>query len=297
MSGDRRETPDIRLIALDLDGTLLDEDHATVPERNIRALRAAEERGAAPAIASGRVWALLTDVAAQVGAVRYAICSNGASVLDTRTGAWIYRRGLPQNQANALFVLLRARRLPFEVYCEGKNFVERGLLDLVRTCARAVTPEFLNTFERHTEVADCLDEALAGMTVEKIHVFHVPPEEREEVLARMKETGPLSVSCSFRQNLELAAEGVNKGEALRALCAALGLDRDQVMAFGDAGNDLEMLSWAGWSFAMANASEEAKAAARFRTLSNREGGVGAALERWFPGNGEKDLVNGAPVVL
>ena len=68
---------------------------------------------------------------------------------------------------------------------------------------------------------------------------------------------------------------------MQALSARLGLGPEQVMAFGDAGNDLEMLAWAGWSFAMANASVEAKKAARYETGSNAEGGVGMAVERWL----------------
>ena len=64
---------DIRLICLDMDGTLLDDDHATVSARNIRALRAASEQGAAVAIASGRGWSLLREVADQVEVVRYAV--------------------------------------------------------------------------------------------------------------------------------------------------------------------------------------------------------------------------------
>ena len=86
---------------------------------------------------------------------------------------------------------------------------------------------------------------------------------------------------SFAENLEFTAAGVNKGTAVQALSARLGLGPEQVMAFGDAGNDLEMLAWAGWSFAMANASAEAKKAARYETGSNAEGGVGMAVERWL----------------
>ena len=82
---------DIRLICLDMDGTLLDDDHATVPARNVRALRAAAARGAAVAIASGRAWSLLREAADQVGAVRYAVQSNGAAVLDVETGEGLYR--------------------------------------------------------------------------------------------------------------------------------------------------------------------------------------------------------------
>ena len=87
---------DIRLICLDMDGTLLDDDHATVPARNIRALRAASEQGAAVAIASGRGWSLLREVADQVEVVRYAVLSNGAAVLDVATGEWLYRNCLEE---------------------------------------------------------------------------------------------------------------------------------------------------------------------------------------------------------
>ena len=77
---------DIRLICLDMDGTLLDDDHATVPPRNVAALRAASEQGAAVAIASGRAWSLLRAVDAQIGVTRYAVLSNGAAVLDVAAG-------------------------------------------------------------------------------------------------------------------------------------------------------------------------------------------------------------------
>ena len=89
------------------------------------------------------------------------------------------------------------------------------------------------------------------------------------------------VTTSFGENMELTAPGVNKGSAVQALCARLGLGPDQVMAFGDAGNDLELLGWAGWSFAMGNASDEAKAVAHYTTGTNREGGVGMAVEQYL----------------
>ena len=104
-------------MCLDIDGTLLGADHATVPERNVRALRAASERGAAVAIASGRPWSLLQEVAEQVGVVRYAVLSNGAAVLDAETGEWLYRNCLTEELRHRLLTLLLEERLPFEVYC------------------------------------------------------------------------------------------------------------------------------------------------------------------------------------
>ena len=270
---------DIRLICLDIDGTLLGADHATVPERNVRALRAASERGAAVAIASGRPWSLLQEVAEQVGVVRYAVLSNGAAVLDAETGEWLYRNCLTEELRHRLLTLLLEERLPFEVYCEGKNYVQRDRLSSVLDCA--FSQEFRTVLATHTTLPEDLDAALTGCPVEKIHIFRVPEDRRAGLLERALACGPLTAVTSFPGNLEFTAPGVSKGAAVQGLCARRGWSAEQVMAFGDAGNDLELLSWARWSFAMANATEEAKAAAHFVTGSNAEGGVGMAVEQYL----------------
>ena len=145
----------------------------------------------------------------------------------------------------------------------------------------ALSPEFAQVLRTCSHFPEDLNAALEGKAVEKIHIFHVPPERRQELLDAVEACGPLAVTTSFGDNMELTAPGVTKGSAVQALCARLGLGPDQVMAFGDAGNDLELLSWASWSFAMANASDEAKAAARYITGTNREGGVGMAVEQYL----------------
>lgn len=270
---------DIRLICLDMDGTLLDDDHATVPPRNVAALRAASERGAAVAIASGRAWALLQGVHAQIGVTRYAVLSNGAAVLDVASGEWLYRRPMDPAARRTILALLLDWGLPFEVYCEGENYIQHDRTEQV--VSSALSPEFSQVLRTCSHFPEDLNAALEGKDVEKIHIFHVPPERRKELLDAVAACGPLAVTTSFGENMELTAPGVNKGSAVQALCARLGLAPEQVMAFGDAGNDLELLRWAGWSFAMGNASDEAKAAARYVTGSNTEAGVAMAVERYF----------------
>lgn len=270
---------EIRLICLDMDGTLLDDDHATVPPRNVAALRAASERGAAVAIASGRAWALLQGVHAQIGVTRYAVLSNGAAVLDIASGEWIYRRPMDPSARRTILTLLLDWGLPFEVYCEGENYIQHDRTEQV--VSSALSPEFSQVLRTCSHFPEDLNAALEGKDVEKIHIFHVPPERRQELLDAVAACGPLAVTTSFGENMELTAPGVNKGSAVQALCARLGLAPEQVMAFGDAGNDLELLRWAGWSFAMGNASDEAKAAARYVTGSNTEAGVAMAVERYF----------------
>ena len=270
---------DIRLICLDMDGTLLDDDHVTVPARNVTALRAASERGAAVAIASGRAWSLLQGVHAQIGVTRDAVLSNGAAVLDVATGEWIYRRPMDPAARRTILTLLLDWGLPFEVYCEGENYIQADRTEQV--VGSALSPEFAQVLRSVSHFPEDLNAALEGKAVEKIHIFRVPPERRQELLDVVEDCGPLAVTTSFGENMELTAPGVNKGSAVQALCEKLGLEPDQVMAFGDAGNDLELLAWAGWSFAMANASAEARATARYLTSTNREGGVGMAVEQYL----------------
>ena len=270
---------DIRLICLDMDGTLLDDDHATVPQRNVSALRAAAERGAATVISSGRAWDLLQEVDVQLGVTKYAVLSNGAAVLDVTSGEWIYRSCLPDQARVPLIDLLLEWGLPFEVYCQGKNYIQLDRKEQVLSCA--FTPQFQRILANYSQFPAYMNDALPAGTVEKIHVFYVPPERRQELVERALGWGPLSVTTSFQDNMEFTAPGVNKGTAVQALCARLGLGPEQVMAFGDAGNDLELLRWAKWSFAMANATEDAKQAARYVAGSNHEAGVGMAIEQYL----------------
>ena len=270
---------DIRLICLDMDGTLLADDHATVPARNIRALKAAAEKGAAVAIASGRAWDLLREVDTQLGVTRYAVLSNGAAVLDVANREWIYRNCLPDQARVPLVALLLDWGLPFEIYCQGKNYIQADRK--AEVLSRAFTPQFRRILAEYSQFPEHMNEALPAGTVEKIHVFYVPPERRRELEETALGWGPLSITSSFQNNMEFTAPGVNKGTAVQALCRKLGLGPEQVMAFGDAGNDLELLRWAGWSFAMTNASEPAKRAARYLTASNGEAGVAQGVERYF----------------
>lgn len=268
---------DIRLIALDLDGTLLDDDHVTIPRRNVDALRTAHDRGVKIALASGRSWSLLAGAVEQLGCVDYGLCANGALVLEGATGRVLHSHAMPNAQALAIIDILQAEGIPFEVYCQGKNYVR--LADKVQV-RHNNPPSYVEFFEQVTTYPADLAQALAGREVEKFNCFAVPPAKRGGIEAAVRATGPVEVVSSFGLNMEFAMGGATKGEGLRALCAHLGLVPEQVMAFGDAGNDLEMLDFAGWSFAMANGTAEAKAHARHLAPANSEAGVGQMVEKY-----------------
>lgn len=273
----------IKLIALDMDGTLLDDDHATVPARNLAALRAASARGIKIAIASGRTWCLVEEVARELGCVDYAVLANGAAIRDVRTGECIYRQGLGAEQTREIIRVLRARDVPFEVYQNGVSYMD-GSCGVERARAAAVvSPAFAKVLFAHMVFSDDLEGTLAGDVAEKFNIFHVEPGEREALLRAIAAAGPMACANSTASNLEITAPGADKGTALAFLCGRLGIAPEEVMAFGDADNDLGMLSWAGRSFAMANGTDAAKAAAKAVTGANYEAGVADGVERFALG--------------
>ena len=143
----------------------------------------------------------------------------------------------------------------------------------------SLPPAFIERLIARLTIVDDLEESLAGQTIEKVNVFSMPEENYEPLLAALHQTGLFEVSSAIIGNMEVNARGVEKGAGLKRLCTELHIEPENVMAFGDATNDLGMLRWAKWSFAMENAHEQAKSAARYKTASNEEDGVAQAIER------------------
>ena len=113
----------VRLIATDLDGTLLDDDHVSVPQRSLAALREASAQGISVAVASGRPWCFVQKLVEEMGCVDYALLCNGASVLDVRSRTWISQGGLEEPVWRAVLSLLRTGHFPFFVYSEGGAYL------------------------------------------------------------------------------------------------------------------------------------------------------------------------------
>lgn len=272
---------EIQLITMDMDGTTFQDDHVTIPPRNITALRAAAERGIAVAITTGRAWSQVQEAAEQLGCISWAVTANGASALDLTQGEWLWHTGIPAEQRRAMTTLLLERGLPFEVYAQGDSYIQQERAEQV--IASSPSPEYGEVLRRRCRFVADLNAALEERPTEKIHIFSVPAGQRAALVEELRTLGPVDVDSAFGANMELIAPGVNKAAAVAELCRRLNLGPEQVMAFGDAGNDEALLRWAGWSFAVANASEGAKGAAKYLTASNEAGGVGLAVERYVLG--------------
>ncbi len=268
----------IELIALDLDGTLLMPDHSTVSHGNISAIKAAAASGVKVVISTGRTYAVLTGILKQVTCATHAIMANGATAMDLRSKDIIFSDGIKEEIWAPIYKELIYEDAQFEVYFKGQSLIERDRLENFKS---PLAPEdFAMDLRQYITPVDGLFEHLSGNRIEKFHVLCVPEGKYDRMYEKFSSNPDLKITCSMPGNFEINSSATNKGVGLRKLCEALGIDRECVMAIGDAGNDVEMLNWAGCSVAMENATDEARAAAKYITASNNEDGVARAIEKY-----------------
>jgi HAD superfamily hydrolase (TIGR01484 family) len=263
----------IRLVASDLDGTLLRADE-TVSERTRRAVAAARDAGITVVLVSGRPPRSIGPLAERVGVGGVAICANGAVIWDLDRGTMVDSSPLAAEVATRLVHALR-QAIPgarFAVELEGGFGREPGWSDGLQP----VRPDALE--------ADAL-ELITG-PVTKLLVRH-PDLEFAEVAERARRAvGDDAVATwAGLRVVEISAAGVTKAFALERLCRRLGIDAAEVVAVGDMPNDLAMLAWAGTGVAVANATPEVLEAADEVTAANTDDGVALLLERILAADG------------
>lgn len=270
-----------RLIAFDLDGTLLD-DNKKIPEENVKALERAAERGLLLVPATGRIMPGLPEELLRLPFLRYFICSNGAGVYDRQEDSVLYKEEIPA--ALALRVIEYMDTLPviYDCYQYDKGWVTAGMYDRAEEYF-ADQPFMLELFYRLRRKVDSLPETLRqrgdGIQKLQMHFRTRDLDEKQRQLHILPTLFPeLAVTTSVRNNIELNSREADKGKALAALCESLAISISETIAFGDGANDIGLLKAAGLGIAMGNADAQVKAAADRVTASNQEAGVAKALK-------------------
>lgn len=269
----------IKIIALDLDGTLMSADHLTVSEANRTAIKQAHENGVKIAISTGRTIAIMGDVCEQVPEVDYVMYSNGAGVMDRRTGKNIYTNFMSREFCGGVLDYLNTMPAFFEVYVDGKSYAQENKAEFF--IDDALPKEFVESLIGKMEICSDVKSAVSGRDIEKITVYSKIPEAFDELWEHFSAmSGKIYLASSIAGNMEITRAGVDKGSALDGMCKALGISPDETMAFGDAGNDCPMLEYSKYSFAMENGSDECKASAKYITKSNINDGVAYAINKY-----------------
>ena len=278
----------VRLVAIDMDGTLLPTHEHLVSKRNARALCAAQEAGITVAIATGRRPAYTTPLLEGLGlrADTPLIASNGA-VTSTLGGELIDRCHMEARVARGLCSVLR----PFGAVVFTFNRPGRGELvmeDLDQVSGRIAL--WVETNRHAIEIVNPLEDALEDGN-DPIQGMATGGVERMRAAERALKASEWAAQCESARTeypardvsiLDLLPPGVTKGWALQRLAARLGIDRNEAMAIGDNWNDVSMFEWAGQGFVVGNAAEELRALAKTRgwkqAPANDADGVAEVLE-------------------
>lgn len=266
--GHRAASRHIRLIATDLDGTLLRHDR-TVSQRTQDTLARVAQSGITLALVTARPPRFVRALADTLGLTGVAICCNGAIIYDLARGEILLHTPIAAPDATAIALGLREA-------APGVAFAtESGL-------AFGCEPAYLGLGALSQSQDELLADVqtLCAQPVTKLIARH-PERTAEEMFpaALTVAAGRAEVTYSSARFIEMSAPGVDKAWALAQLCQQLGLTSAEVVAFGDMPNDVAMLRWAGRGIAVANAHREVLAAATDVTASNMDDGVAQALER------------------
>ena len=276
---------DIRLIAVDLDGTLLNDKKELTP-RTKRALELAAAKGVYIVPATGRTFGGVPEVIHALPFVRYGLCINGGSVWDAALDGPLCKAEIPFDRAEEVFDLIESYDVMYDCYVDGWGKTDRRFFDHLE---KYVDDPHVRNLIRATRVpVDNFREYIRelGHDIQKIILFIQDKERHDHVMKEIATILPdMNVTAALTCNIELNHKNANKGIALRYLCEHLGFSVENAMACGDGGNDKEMIRAAGFGVVMENGTDDLKQIADFVTKSNEEDGVAYAIERFVLGEG------------
>lgn len=270
----------IKLILLDLDGTLLNSDKK-ISHANYAALEKAAAKGIHIVPCTGRFYRGMPEVVRQLPFVRYVITINGAQIYDAWEDRVLHSAEISAQRADAVFAVLETLPVVFDCYQDGWGWMDRELYENAPNFIH--NPHTLKMARELRTPVDNFREEIRRRNrgVQKIQMFFADMALREKTFGRLRQQFPeLNVTSSIENNIELNAPDAHKGAALLELCRQLKIDPASAMAFGDGLNDLSMIRTAGIGIVMGNAEEEIKAAGDYVTDTNDNDGVAKAIERF-----------------
>lgn len=267
----------IKMIGFDLDGTLLT-TKKVLTERTKRALIAAAARGVMVLPVTGRPLSGLPRELLDMPVIRYAVTANGARVLEVESGKVMYEKLVPVENARQILDIFEEYDTLRDIYYDGIGYAQGDKLEHVYDYVgnRAMGDYILSTRRTVPDVRKKFEEENRGL--DKVQALFRNQEDKLRAWEQISTVAGVEVTGALENNIEVNAAGVNKGIALVRLGELFGIEREEIMAFGDGANDKKMLEKVGIGVAMSNAVPEVKEIADYMTVSNDEEGVAKFIE-------------------
>ena len=271
MVNESKTNPRRKMIAIDLDGTLLTRDKRISP-RNMEALRKAMDEGVFVCIATGRAWPGAKAFASEIKPNSPVITSNGALIVDPESEEILFERSLLQKDAEIVFALGEERGITQIVWCGNRLYASR---------INELSDDYSRRFGKIPALKiDSLAD-LKGSDILKI-LWYIPGGKAADNLPIVprERLENVTIVTSDPDFLEFFSGSVSKAEAVSWIATRCGVLPREAAAVGDACNDIPMLRATGFGIAMGNAADEVKKAAAAVTGDNESDGVAMAIEEY-----------------
>lgn len=270
---------EIKMIALDLDGTTLHSDHQLSP-RTMAAFKASMDKGVHIVISTGRVFSALPKVLFDIEGLEYVINSNGAQITELATMKRIYENYMKPEVVEQVVGILRGSGISVETFVDGYAYADADEFYAIRDHGSTFRDANYVLTTRHP-IPNILDFMLDNKDrIENISLNFEFDEDKNKMWPILAAIDDMTLTSSFSHNFEMGGPTTSKADALKFLMDRLGITKDHLMACGDSPNDSRMIQLARIGVVMGNASDHMKEQADYVTDTNNEDGVAKAIEKF-----------------
>lgn len=274
----------VKLIALDLDGTLFN-SQSQISAHNIDTIKKANEAGATVVISTGRPYSGLPFEQLKGSGIRFAITTNGSAIYEIESGKCLFEEAMDEEIILPILDFLLTKDIHMDAFIGGKGYTP---VQCVAAGQKLANPPALKHYILNTRVrVDNLPLFIHEnhLKVQKMTLNFYPEggifKDREEVRKYLESNPAVTTVSGGYNNLEFTRTDVNKGVGLQKMAQLLDIPVAQTMAVGDTENDLAIIRAAGVGVAMGNATAAVKSAADYITTSNDEDGVATAIAHFL----------------
>ncbi|MGC4385518.1 Cof-type HAD-IIB family hydrolase [Streptococcus suis] len=272
----------VRLIATDMDGTFLDGQGNFDKERFSRILVQLEEKNIPFVIASGNGIGRLLQLCQGFEDRLIFVADNGAHVY--QNGKTVIRRAIQQVEAEAILHFFKGRWADICLMLSNDEniYMQAGAGMPFEGTDLPIEPAQMAAFQNRVTYLDDLSAYPVSESIYKVGLW-VPEARVESITEEFNQAfhGQLVAVTSGYGSVDILPQGIHKAWGLGQVLTKLGIKPEQVMAFGDSDNDIELLSYVGYSYAMENATDKVKVVAKYMAPSHLEAGVMQVLENWL----------------
>ena len=270
----------IKLIACDIDGTLLNSENQ-ITQKNIDIIDKVMKNNIIFVPTTGRTFSVLPEKIKNIFNLKYVIFSNGAVIFDLNKNKSIYKNCISKEIVIEIMNYLKKYDIAIEIYTSGKGYFLKEML--YKFNDYNIPKKFIEIYKKFKTPVENLSQIIEkNSDIEKIYIPWLNEHIKNKILKDLRKywSNKIYITSSLSTNIEICANGTNKGNAVEYLSKNLNIKKDEILVLGDNLNDLEMFKLGANSVAMGNAEKEIKEIANFITLTNDESGVAYAIEKF-----------------